>query len=153
MAIKLAVRTIRDKNFDLPADLKIYCVADVFAQNRAFNKDPAWNDMAIITLGITALKNGRPDALSGMINPGFTKGAVTCIHEIGHLLHAHARGDGFHDDASNLTGGPATHAGQVSGYAGQNKKEFVAEVFAGLMVGRTYSNAVMTEYLSYGGPH
>ena len=152
-AIKLAVRTIRDKNFDLPANLRIYCVANVEAQNQAFNKDPAWNDMAVIVLGITALKNGRADAISGMLNPGFTKGSVTCIHEIGHLLHAHARGDEFHDPASNLTGGAAATAGQVSGYAGMNKKEFVAEVFAGLMVGRTFPTAVMTEYMTYGGPH
>lgn len=39
-AIKLAVKTIRDKNFDLPPNLEIYCVSNIEAQNQAFNKDP-----------------------------------------------------------------------------------------------------------------
>jgi hypothetical protein len=39
------------------------------------------------------LKNRRADAISAMINQGFTKGAVTCIHEMGLALHEHARGD------------------------------------------------------------
>lgn len=152
-AIKLAVKTIRDKNFDLPPNLEIYCVSNIEAQNQAFNKDPGWNHIAKIILGTTALRNGRADAVSGMVNPGFTKGSVTTIHEIGHLLHAHARGDDFHDPAGNLTGAAPAVSGQVSGYAGMNKKEFIAETFAGLMVGRHYSTAVMTEYLALGGPH
>jgi hypothetical protein len=149
---KKAVKTIVDKNFNLPNELRFYCTSAYEAQNRAFNKDANWGDIGYITLGTTALSNGRADATSAMNIPGFVKGDITCIHEIGHVLHAHARGDDFHDPASNLTGAPA-NAGQVSGYAGMNRKEFVAEVFAGLMVGRHFSTAVMDEYMGYGGPH
>ena len=149
---KKAVQTIVDKGFDIPPGLRIYCTSAFEAQNRAFNKDPAWNDVAYITLGTTALNGGRLDATSNMNIPGFVKGDITCIHEIGHILHAHARGDDFHDPTANLTG-QAVNAGAVSGYAAQNKKEFVAEVFAGLMVGRVFPNVVIEEYMGYGGPH
>ncbi len=151
-AAQLAVRTIRNKNFDLPTDLRFYCTSSFVVQNRAFNRDAGWNNVSWITLGTTALKNGRADALSAVITPGFTKGAMTCIHEMGHCLHAHARGDDFFDDTANLVGGPV-NAGLVSGYAGMNRKEFVAEVFTGLMIGRQWPNAVMQEYMTYGGPH
>lgn len=151
-AAKKAVKTIIDKGFDLPPDLRFYCTSNYEVQNRAFNKDAAWNTVSWITLGTTALQGGRPDATSSMNIAGFCKGDITCIHEIGHALHAAARGDDFHDPAANLTG-RAANAAAVSGYAASNKKEFVAEVFAGLMVGRHFSTAVMDEYMQYGGPH
>lgn len=152
VAAKLAVRTVIDKGFDLPVDLRFYCTNNYAVQNRAFNRDAGWNNVSWITLGTTALQNGRADALSAVITPGHTKGSITCIHEIGHCLHAHARGDDFFDPTANLVGGPV-NAGLVSGYAGMNRKEFVAEVFAGMMVGRHWPRVVMDEYMAYGGPH
>jgi len=50
-----------------------------------------------------------------------------------------------------MTGKPTTGA-EVSGYAAQNKKEFVAEVFAGLMLGMAFSHPCMQEYAALGGP-
>ena len=107
----------------------------------------------MITLGVTALQNGRPDATSAQHAryPGFTKGDITTIHEIGHCIHAANRGDAFYDPAIGL-GSLPDNAAEVSGYAGMNRKEFVAEVFAGLMIGRVFSNQVTQEYAAYGGP-
>jgi len=76
---KKAVRTIADKDFNIPNGLRIYCTSAYEAQNRAFNKDPAWNDIAYIILGTTALNGGRLDATSNMNIPGFVKGLKSAV--------------------------------------------------------------------------
>jgi hypothetical protein len=82
---------------------------------------------------------------------GFDKPTITCIHEIGHILNERNLGDTFWEKDSIMTG-KATTGAEVSGYAAQNKKEFVAEVFAGLMLGMTFSHPCMQEYTALGGP-
>ena len=80
------------------------------------------------------------------------KPTITCIHEIGHILHERSAGDNYWEKGSAMTSGSPTNAGEVSGYAAQNKKEFVAEVFAGLILGKAVSGPCKAEYDSYGGP-
>jgi hypothetical protein len=43
-------------------------------------------------------------------------------------------------------------AGEVSGYARMNPLEFVAETRVGLLIGKRYSDEVMSLYRDYGGP-
>ena len=43
-------------------------------------------------------------------------------------------------------------ASKVSDYAKESPLEFIAETFAGLIEGKTYSNDVMALYKKYGGP-
>ncbi len=64
-------------------------------------------------------------------------------------------GEAFLDVNANggVNGAPTgAQAVQVSGYAGYSKKEYVAEVFTGRVLGRIYSHAVMQEYQLYSGP-
>ena len=66
-------------------------------------------------------------------------------------MHERSLGDGFWETGS-VVSGRAASANEVTGYAEQNKKEFVAEVFAALILGRTFSHTVMQEYAALGGP-
>jgi len=87
-------------------------------------------------------------------------GVGTMVHEIGHFLHHHQNSDLFHDllftefaaPAGPGAAAPGATAVSVSGYAGSNPREFVAEVFLGLVYGRTFSNEVMEMYDGLGGP-
>jgi hypothetical protein len=155
VALKAAVKTVIDAGFTLPAGLRWYCINDMNVQNRVFARDPGWNAIYYVTLGPTTCTPGSVASISNGPHPGFTKGHVTCIHELGHVLHAARLGEDFYatNDQGGCTGAPTgVNAVKVSGYAGGAKKEFVAEVFAGMMIGRTYDDQVMAEYRLYKGP-
>jgi hypothetical protein len=154
-AAKAAIKTIVDKGLALPPGVRFYCVPKGDAQNRAYGRDPAWNAIYYVVLGPATTTPSSVASISNQNNPGFTKGHVTCIHELGHILHMHRMGEDFYAVSSSggCTGAPTgANAVQVSVYAGGAKKEFVAECFAGMMIGRTYSKSVMDEYRSYNGP-
>ena len=150
-AVHKAVKTIKDSGLNIPLALRVYCTKAYEAQNRAFSRGAQWDEVAIVILGRAALTGGRPDAMSATQANGFDKPTITCVHEIGHILNERNLGDSFWEKDSIMTG-KATNGAEVSGYAAQNKKEFVAEVFAGLMLGRAFSDACMQEYASLGGP-
>ena len=150
-AVHKAVKTIKDSGLTIPLGLRVYCTKAYEAQNRAFSRGAKWSEVAIVILGKAALEGGRPDAMSATQANGFNKPTITCMHEIGHILNERNLGDTFWEKDSIMTG-KATTGAEVSGYAAQNKKEFVAEVFAGLMLGRTFSHPCMQEYATLGGP-
>ncbi len=89
--------------------------------------------------------------LSTQLDPS---GVGTMVHELGHFLHYHQNRSMFHDltATSFASGAKASAADTVSGYAGQKPREFVAEVFLGLVYGRTFSPDVMEMYQGLGGP-
>ena len=90
-------------------------------------------------------------------------------HELGHLVHHKSisnfdelakveelkeRGKEISPLVKEFTT-DKTHqatAGKVSNYAKESPLEFVAETFAGLLDGKTYSDDVMALYKKYGGP-
>jgi hypothetical protein len=77
-------------------------------------------------------------------------------HEIGHWRHRHAVGkERFLELNSNENPiGPAMKPqvlSEVSKYAATNKAEFIAEVHAGLMAEKTYSEKIMAYYKTLGG--
>jgi hypothetical protein len=150
--VNLAVQTIVDNGFTLPPGLRVYCTEAVEAQNRAFHRDPSWNQVCYIILGPNAAKGGSVQSVSKNPPPGFTHAACTCIHEIGHNLHERSAGDDrFFGTGGPLTGAAAT-ASKVTGYAMGNKKEFIAEVFAGINCGLKYPADVIREYTALWGP-
>ncbi len=150
-AVHAAVKKIKDKGLALPNNLRVYCTKAYEAQNRAFSRTVGWAECANVILGPAALVGGRADALSATNLAGCNKPTITCIHEIGHILHERSAGDSYWEKGSTLSGQAAT-AAEVSGYAAQNKKEFVAEVFAGLILGKAFSHGVVQEYLGLHGP-
>ncbi len=153
-AAHLAVKTIIDKGLKLPYDLRIYCTAKYEAQNRAYPRDDKWNETSMVVLR-WALDPKAPSlgSVSQMKFSGFNRPAITTIHEIGHILHERSAGDMMYfGKGSTVVDGKAATAGKVSNYAGNSRKEFVAEVFAGLILGKKWPAAVLAEYNSYKGP-
>ncbi|MCB8942754.1 MAG: DUF4157 domain-containing protein [Ardenticatenaceae bacterium] len=81
-------------------------------------------------------------------------GAGTIVHELGHLLH-YSQVPGKYYGLSeaqfkdNVTGERAIR--EVSEY-GSNPREMVAEVFLGMVYGRTFGREVMDMYRAFGGP-
>lgn len=150
-AVHRAIKTIKDKGVNIPQDLRVYCTNAFEAQNRAFQRDANWNPIAYIILGSAALVGGRADALSATGFGGFDKPTITTIHEIGHILHERSLGDAFWATGS-IIAGKANTGSKVSGYAGQNKKEFIAEIFAGTIIGKVFTADVLAEYNQFSGP-
>lgn len=79
------------------------------------------------------------------------KAAAVVVHELGHIIHERMGGQGFWDSRKpDVPPVSASIAQQVSSYT-QNKQptELVAEVFTGLVHGKTYPQEVMSEYSKY----
>jgi hypothetical protein len=86
-------------------------------------------------------------------------GVATIVHEFGHAIHFMTQPAKFQGLwGSQFTG--KTPSGKLSQQValaevsqyGQKPREFVAEVFLGLVYGKTYSEDVMSMYRSFGGP-
>jgi SPP1 gp7 family putative phage head morphogenesis protein len=75
-------------------------------------------------------------------------------HEGAHALHHRKIGDAGYRalDRNPLTGDELVAARFVSEYAKTGEPEFVAEVYAGLVAGRSYNQDVMKVYRKLGGP-
>ena len=78
------------------------------------------------------------------------------VHELGHLAHWIAFRASWDDEWGDRGGdGPEqrTLAGQVSRRAAYSPAEFIAEVFAGLVLGRRYPEDVVQMLEQYGRLH
>ncbi len=75
------------------------------------------------------------------------------LHEIGHMLHSDAVGDRY-DNLKNMDyyRRAMDVTKDVSKYANTNALEFVADVVAGILSGKTYSDVVMQQYAMVDGP-
>jgi hypothetical protein len=90
-------------------------------------------------------------------NRWFSSGADDhpIVHEIAHALHNLTVGAANYTRVRNHQFRPEQAAlvrREVSGYAATKPVEFVAETFAGLKAGKTYSPAIMQLYVKLGGP-
>ncbi len=154
VGVRAAVGKVAAKGLVLPNTINVYTSSDTNFVNVAFQRAIGGGREASIGLGG---KLGNPMSLPvGMATVhglGSTSNyiAAVCVHEIGHILHEMADEAFFWSPAANaLT--PGALGGQVSMYAGNNVKEFVAEVFTGLVYGDIFSLAVMQAYRGYSGP-
>ena len=154
VGVRSAISKVAVKGLGMPNTINVYTSADTGFVNVAFQRAIGGGREASIGLGG---KLGNPMSLPvGMATVhglGSTSKyvAAVCVHEIGHILHEMADEAFFWSAAANaLTPGPL--GGQVSMYAGNNVKEFVAEVFTGLIFGDVFSLAVMQAYRGYSGP-
>lgn len=156
-AIKKAVEIIVNKGLRIPDDLQVYCSRHLEAQNRAFMRDENWRPVAYVTLRWGTDTPRVDNSLSARGFRGFERSTISMVHEIGHIMHERNTGDVFfHGRGSIIQGLPdkqltALAATKVSGYAKGSKKEFVAEVFTGLIFGMRFDADVMAEYERFRG--
>lgn len=154
IGVRTAVSKVAAKGLGLPNTISVYTSADLTFVNVAFQRAIGGARDASIGLGG---KLGNPMTLPvGMATVhgrGSTANyvAAVCVHEIGHILHEMADEAFFWSPAANAMT-PGALGGQVSMYAGNNVKEFVAEVFTGLVYGDVFDIAVMQAYRAYSGP-
>ena len=153
-ALTKAMKTLRKKGVAIPDSMRFYTTNLFEAQNRAFHFDPFGKAISWVTLGPTVLKGGSGTGLSSEPSSDIDKAMRICIHEIGHSIHAHRCGleDFFKPAVANKWSGKAANASKVSQYATSSKKEFVAEVFLGLCVGKKFDKATLDEYSGLNGP-
>jgi hypothetical protein len=85
-------------------------------------------------------------------------GVASIVHEIGHAVHFTSAPGKYHGLWGTSFGGKAPSGKLTSAVAnsevsqyGNKPREFVAEVFLGLVYGKTYSEDVMTMYRAFGG--
>ena len=122
-AAHAAVKAIKDTGMTIPSDLRIYCIGDNNAQNRAFHRGQGWVKIAFVVLGGKAVVGGRADAVSATRLGGYAIPAISCIHEIGHCLHETSAGDDLYFGTGSILTGAPVNATQVSGYADVYKRQ------------------------------
>lgn len=77
----------------------------------------------------------------------------TAHHETAHFKHAQTIGpEAFGRMAKRVLKSAEKIAREVSGYAATSVVEFVAEVYAGAKIGKTYSKSIMSLYRKLKGP-
>ena len=102
--------------------------------------------------------DGKQHYLSSELDPS---GVGTMVHELGHFMHYANSPALYHELSFTEFAGHAVHDGtpvphrqvaaSVSGYAYGNPREFVAEVFTGLVYGRQFDENVLSLYRGLGG--
>ena len=74
------------------------------------------------------------------------------VHELGHVMHFKNSPSKYHGlTSTSLKGAGVEKAGAVSGYATGHPREFIAEVFLGLVYGKTFANDILQMYVAMGG--
>ena len=99
-----------------------------------------WRDPVAMAREDYSLQNAVTDEPLGVI-----------YHELGHALHLRGAAPRY-TNADWTDKNVAALRDRVSNYALRNPSEFVAEVFSGLMSGRTFGEDVMNWYRRFGGP-
>ncbi len=154
IGVRSAIAKVSARGLVLPNAINVYTSADASFVNIAFQRAIGGGREASIGLGGKMATPGLlPMGVATLKGQGSTSNfvAAVCVHEIGHILHEMVDEEFFwSQDANALT--PPALGGQVSMYAGNNIKEFVAEVFTGLVYGEAYSQGVMDAYRGYHGP-
>lgn len=152
--VRLAVHKVTNAGMVMPAVISIYTSADASFVNVAFQRAIGGAQEASIGLGG---KLSTPAALPIGMATIFGKGstidfvAAVCVHEIGHILHEFFDPEFFWSAAANAPTPPAL-GGKVSMYAASNIKEFVAEVFTGMIYGQRFDEELMGKYNEFHGP-
>jgi hypothetical protein len=139
-------------------------LAVVYLGPKFTTKNPRQNVPTTITGGL----GGRVEGPRGVANQEYdgttrwfgnpkllAQGTTIVVHELGHVLHEQMDEQNFWACKQSMMGPNGDWidvCNQVSDYAGKGAVEFVAEVFAGIIAGRTYGGGVRDAYRALGGP-
>jgi hypothetical protein len=161
--IDRGIKILIDKGVRLPDNLVIYlhngqdlgCQGCERPVTIAFKRGINWAPVAAIIITSVAPEPNNPNLpyparMSSTGFGGLDKTTITIIHEIGHILHERQAGEFFWTITRDLP--PGTGWQEVSQYAGGASREFVAEVFAGAVIGKQFSPTVWAAYRQFRGP-
>lgn len=155
-AVHRAVKIITDKGLRIPAGLRVYCInkntpnVSTQAWKRSINFAPAANIVLVKIEATVDSLSAHADYFKGF--DGLDKSTITMIHEIGHILHERHAGEFFWTTATvGDVKNPGLMKQQISVYATRTKKEFVAEMFTGLVLGMKFFPGYWAEYREYRG--
>lgn len=158
-----AIKKIQAAGFTLPSTMLIHLpkfgrtidaqtLCESSATPRAVFNPPNFIHLSPAVVGnpIDTTLGDSYKNLSTTLDP---EGPATVVHEMGHMMHYHSspsnfyglHGAGFTQDGDRISA-------KVSGYANGAPREFVAEVFMGLVYGRTFDDEILEMYAAYGGP-
>jgi hypothetical protein len=160
--VGMAIEKIQAAGFALPSTLLIHLpkfgrsidVATLCAKSgtpRAVFNPPNFIHLSSAIVGNPndSKKGGANyEQLSVQLDP---QGAGTVVHEMGHLMHFTSSASNFYSLQSAQLKTSAV-ASKVSTYAAGNPREFVAEVFLGLVYGKSFDDDVIQMYNTFGGP-
>jgi hypothetical protein len=154
-AMRSAIAKVDGLGLRLPNTIKVYTSSDQGFVNVSFQRARGGHREASIGLGgKLAQPSSLPVGKATLHGTGPVRRYITavCVHELGHILHELASEEFFWSTAANAItpGSLGTQAGSM--YAAANIREFVAEVFAGLVYGESFSREVMEAYRNYHGP-
>ncbi|MGD9587703.1 MAG: hypothetical protein AB7Q37_08585 [Pyrinomonadaceae bacterium] len=146
-AVKKAVKALVDRQVDTR-------ILQLMAFNCSSDQDTTTQVVKRITipgesfLPVTHFYLGPNDAtpagsVASNLNGqnGFDSYTIGILHMIGHVLYERDNSEGYYQ--GNIL---ARTANRVSAYARTSRNEFVAEVFAGLMIGVNWPPEVIAEY-------
>ena len=150
-SIRRAVKAMTDRNLDttLLWGAAFNCSNDRRIKSQAIKRS---NAQGRIFAPVVQIHVG-PDFASPMRGPGssvaatyqrrygFDGRAIDILHLIGHVLYERDQTAAYYDLSRT-----ARTASQVSKYAEKNMNEFIAEVFAGMMIGHQWPRNVVDEY-------
>ena len=154
-AVRSAIAKLDGLGLKLPNTIKVYTSSDESFVNVAFQRARGGHREASIGLGgKLSQPNSLPVGKATLHGTGPIRRYITavCVHELGHILHELASEEFFWSTPANAITPGSLGAQAGSMYAGANIREFVAEVFAGLVYGETFSLSVMQAYRTYHGP-
>lgn len=148
-----ALAEAKTKGYLLPS--RVVYDADVFAGDPyALAGYKARPDTLYLRPGQTATQLVQEAATQG--GKGFWSSSApshAIIHEVGHAAHFKNDPTLYRRSAKRQFSPVVSRVveREVSGYATDNGREFVAEVFAGILGGKTYPKRIMQLYKAYGG--
>ncbi|MCX4581277.1 hypothetical protein OHB41_50950 [Streptomyces sp. NBC_01571] len=165
--LQRAVHLVQQRGFTVP-DLEVhlpkYTRDLTVAADRAIHEDTSWVNAAeffapnilLVASDLPALHRSAPDREGVFAAYPYRIGeqaVAILVHELGHVLHhLHAPAKDLDATWADFQDAAAELAGTVSKYAGKRPGEFVAEVFAGLVFGRAFTDEQANMYEALGGP-
>ena len=160
---KTAISKIESAGFTLPTamvvhlpkwgrDIDARTLCESSATPRAVFNPPNFVHLSSAVVGnpIDTDIGGMYKNLSTEMDP---KGAASVVHELGHMMHFKTSASNFYSLHGTSFQGPGLNiAAKVSAYAFGAPREFVAEVFMGLVYGQNFDDEILTMYAAFGGP-
>lgn len=157
-----AIERIQGAGFKLPSSLLVHlpkfgrqidvkALCAIGGTPRAVFNPPNFIHLSSAIVGnpIDDKKGGESfQTLSSNLDP---EGPATVVHEMGHLMHFQSSASNFYSLQSASHRQPMV-ARKVSTYATNSPREFVAEVFLGLVYGKAFDDDVIQMYQGLGGP-